>query len=336
MKKILYIGNNLNNKNSNVSSINILGYLFEKEGYTLYYSSSKVNKIVRLLDMIQSCFINRKVVDFVIIDTYSTWNFYFAIVVSQLCRLLALKYILRLNGGNLEKRLKNSKWLSKIIFNNAYKLVSPSLYLNDLFKTYGYHNVVYIPNSIEIGLYPFKKREIQKIKLLWVRSFSEIYNPRLAVSIYKGLLDENIDAKLCMVGPDSDGSFSNVKLLAKKLSVEVKFTGKLSKIEWKKLSEDYNIFINTTNFDNMPVSVIEAMALGLVIVSTNVGGMPYLIEDKQDGILVGPNNEKVFIEAISELINSPKSYNEMVFNARAKVEQFDWEVIKHLWFKVLQ
>ena len=66
------------------------------------------------------------------------------------------------------------------------------------------------------------------------------------------------------------------------------FTGKLSKQEWRDLSKDYNVFINTTNFDNTPVSVIEAMALGIPVVSTNVGGLPFLITDKVDGVLVEP------------------------------------------------
>lgn len=49
-------------------------------------------------------------------------------------------------------------------------------------------------------------------------------------------------------------------------------------------------FINTTNYDNKPISVIEAMACGLCIVSTNVGGISYLLEDEKDALLVPPDN----------------------------------------------
>ena len=56
---------------------------------------------------------------------------------------------------------------------------------------------------------------------------------------------------------------------------KITITGILRKAEWIELSKDYDVFINTTNVDNMPVSVIEAMALGMPIVSTNVGGIPF-------------------------------------------------------------
>jgi glycosyltransferase involved in cell wall biosynthesis len=222
-----------------------------------------------------------------------------------------------------------------LIFNNAYKNVSPSQYLKDAFEGLGYSNIHYIPNTIELEKYQFKIRKIDKVKLLWVRSFSKIYNPLLAVRLLKSLLDDGIDASLCMVGPDSDGTFKKTKLLAKRLKVDVRFTGKLTKTVWIELSQDYNVFINTTNFDNMPVSVIEAMALGISVVSTNVGGMPYLIKNNFDGILVEPNNSQLFVEAIKGLMADQSDTDRLVKNARYKVEQYDWNVVKQQWYSVL-
>ena len=120
MKRILYIGNKLNSKNSNVSSIDTLVPLFENEGYTLYYASSRINKVLRLCEMLLACIRYRNKVDFVIIDTYSTLNFYYALLCSQLCRILKLNYIPSLNGGNLPKRLRENPWFCRLIFNNAY------------------------------------------------------------------------------------------------------------------------------------------------------------------------------------------------------------------------
>ena len=172
--------------------------------------------------------------------------------------------------------------------------------------------------------------------MLWVRSFSEIYNPLLAVKILKSLKDNGLNASLCMVGPEGDGSLEKTKGYAKALGVDVIFTGKLLKEEWIDVSKDYNIFLNTTNFDNMPVSVMEAMALGLPIISTNVGGLPFLIENEHDGILVNPNDVSGFVEAIREIITSPEKAIMLTQNARRKVEAFDWVNIKLRWISLLK
>ncbi|MDO5981682.1 glycosyltransferase family 4 protein [Flavivirga spongiicola] len=334
MKSLLYIGNQFNNK-GNQSSIDILGLLFRGEGYKVFSASKKKNIVLRLCHMLWTCFKYKRKVDVVLIDTYSTLNFYYAFFVSQLCRLLKLRYIPILHGGNLPERLKKSPGLSKAIFNHAYKNVAPSEYMKSNFEDLGYLNIVCIPNSITLNNYTFQERPFDKVKLLWVRSLSKIYNPILAIKVLKALKDLNMNAELCMVGPDSDGSMQKVIDYAKELKVEVTFTGKLSKEEWIEKSKDYNIFINTTNFDNMPVSVIEAMALGLPIISTNVGGMPFLIEDGHTGILVEPDSVKAFIKAIKKLLNSPKESSIMALNARKTAEQLDWNVVKNQWFQVL-
>jgi glycosyltransferase involved in cell wall biosynthesis len=266
-----------------------------------------------------------------LIDTYSTTNFYYALLVSQLCRLLHLKYMPILHGGNLPQRLEHSPRLSQIIFQHAAHNIAPSLYLKEAFEAKGYTNVTYIPNSIQLRQYPLTSRRFDEPKLFWVRSFASLYHPQLAVRVLKALRDRGMDAQLCMVGPDSDGSLAEVKALAKSLSVPVSFTGKLTKAEWTTLSKDYNVFINTTNFDNTPVSVIEAMALGLPVVSTNVGGMPYLISHDVDGLLVPPKDVEAMVVAILNLFEDPSKRALLIANARRKVEGFDWEVVKHQW-----
>lgn len=335
MKNVLYIGNKLNNKTSNLSGIQTLGALLESEGFNLYYASSRTNKVIRLLDMVWSCLRLSRKIDVVLIDTYSTQNFFFALVISQMCRLLSVDYIPILHGGNLELRLRNNPRWSSFIFKNAKYNVSPSLFLKTIFENAGFNNIIHIPNAVKINDYNYKIRTSNKPKLLWVRSFSKIYNPELAIHTLNKLIETYPNASLCMVGPDADGSQKQVESVAKKLNLNVKFTGKLEKKEWIHLSKDYNIFINTTNFDNTPVSVIEAMALGLPVISTNVGGIPYLINHDVDGILVAPNEPETMCTAIISVINNSEKRQELTENARKKVQKFDWNQIKLLWFKAL-
>ena len=241
-----------------------------------------------------------------------------------------------LHGGSLPARLKAHPNMSGLVFSNSYRNVTPSLYLKHAFENHGYSNLVFIPNTILIKNYQPTQKSFKIIKLLWVRSFSKIYNPTMAIRVLKELIDAGYSAELCMVGPDSDGTLNGVKRLAKQLNVPVTFTGKLPKKKWIALAENYNIFINTTNFDNMPVSVIEAMALGLPVISTNVGGMPYLITDKVDGLLVRKNDIDAMVNAIIHIFENKDFAAVLTKNARRKVEQFDWQVVRHLWFNILE
>lgn len=337
MKRIIYIGNNLSEKSNYHSAMAALTKLLQSEGHSVICSSDKTNKLSRLLAMCYTIIKHRKTTDVVLIDTFSTSNFYYALLTSQLARLFSLKYIPILHGGNLPSRLKHSEFLSILIFKYADQNVSPSLYLANEFKKYNFETV-YIPNTIPIAEIPFKFHTVLEPKLLWVRAFDKIYNPAMAIKVLAILKASHKNASLCMVGPDKDGSLNQAKELALQLGVadSVTFTGVLPKELWHQMSVNYDIFINTTNIDNMPVSIIEAMALGLPIVSTNAGGLPYLIENGVEGLLIPVNAENKMAEAIEFLLCNSEKAGEMSKNAREKAEKFDGNSVKTQWNKLLE
>lgn len=333
---LLYIGNKLSENGNTATSIETLGRFLEVEGYTIFYASSKKNKIVRMLDMIYTTIRYVNKVEYVLIDVYSTQNFWFAFIISQLCRVLRLKYICKLHGGNLPIRIEKSPFFSRLVFNNAYSNLAPSKYLLEAFEKKHFNNLKYIPNTIDLKEYNYIERNGNFPRLLWVRSFSVIYNPNMAIKVFFLLKNEFPNAELCMVGPDKENLIDECQELAKELQLDVTFTGKLEKEEWINLSNNYNVFINTTHFDNTPVSVIEAMALGLSIVSTNVGGIPYLLKHKENALLVEDNDAIAMAEAIKQLVNDKELKKQMQINSRLLVEEFDWEKIKHQWFDLLK
>ena len=332
MKKILYIGNKLSKKGTTITSIETLGLFLQQEGFEVVTVSSKKNKIFRMLDMIWNTVYHSKNTSVVLIDTYSTTNFLYAVIIGSICRTFDLPYIPILRGGNLPSRLQKSKKQSSKLFGKAKTNVAPSFYLLEAFKNKGYTNLTYIPNTIEINNYPFLLRKNIRPKLLWVRSFSKIYNPMLALYVLEDLMKAGYEkAELCMIGPEKDDTFQACKTYAEKNNLPVTFTGGLSKTEWIAQSKKYDIFINTTNVDNTPVSVIEAMALGLPVISTSVGGVPFLINDGIDGLLVSTDNAELFSMKIKKILDNEVDYKEMSLNAREKVENFDWNVVKEKW-----
>ncbi|WGK63818.1 glycosyltransferase family 4 protein [Croceiramulus getboli] len=334
MKKLLYVGNRLSQKGKTVTSIETLGNLLEQEGYTVYKTSSRSNKVLRLLDMLYTTFNRRNDVDYVLIDTYSTLNFWYAYAVGRLCQVLSLPYIPILRGGDLPKRLHTHPKACQRLFKNAQINVSPSPYLMEVFRQAGISNLKLIPNTLELDRYPFRQRAEIRPKILWVRAFDAIYNPMMALEVLQFLLKSNPKAELCMVGPDKDGSLGACQAFAIEHQLPVTFTGKLEKAAWIDMAADYDIFLNTTTIDNTPVSVMEAMALGLPVVSTRVGGIPYLLTENETALLVPSGDVFACSQAIRQLLDDPKKAQQIASNARGLVATMDWQTVKSQWFEL--
>jgi glycosyltransferase involved in cell wall biosynthesis len=223
-----------------------------------------------------------------------------------------------------------------MLFNNAFINVSPSEYLKFHFEKFGITNVICIPNSINLSDYTFKERQNFAPNILWVRAFATIYNPKMAVDVLHLLQEKYPEATLTMVGPDKDGSLETIKNYANQLNLNVAITGKLSKNEWTDLAKNHDIFINTTHFDNTPVSVLEAMALGLPVVSTNVGGLPFLISHQKNGYLVNDTNVVEMTKQIEKIINFPTQTTEIITNAKNMISKMDWRVVENQWSSLLR
>ncbi|MDX1471841.1 MAG: glycosyltransferase family 4 protein [Flavobacteriaceae bacterium] len=334
-KRILYIGNDLQVNSFTATYISFFSKMLKKEGYKVRTASTRNNKALRLGEMLSMIIRYKDSTDIVLIDTYGAMNFYYAYLVGKACQMLNMEYIPILQGGNLPERLEGSKKLSASLFGNAKINIAPSRFLYDSFRSYGFDNLQIIPNSINTENYPFRERSEYRPKLLWVRRFQKRYNPLMALKVLQMIKKKYPEASLCMVGPEKDGSMATCKKLAKKFDLDVRFTGKLKKKHWAQLASNYDFFINTTSVDNTPISVIEAMSLGLAVVSTNVGGMPVLIQNGHDGILVPEDDERTMASKIIELIDNPVEAKRICENAREKVELFDWSLIKEQWNKVL-
>lgn len=331
---ILFLGNMLSKHGLAPAMSELLADKLSKH-YPIVRASEKSNMLWRLIDMIWHILYYRKTCNIVIMDVFSTRAFWYAWVCANIMRFVRIEYITILRGGGLPGRIDRNPISSKAIFKFAVYNVCPSIYLGRAFKKYNYP-VKVVPNFIELEKYPFRLRDSIRPTLLGVRSFHHIYNPMLALEILFVLRRNYPDARLCMVGPDKDGSLEIVKARAKSLNLIdcIEFTGRLSKTDWISKSSSYDIFINTTNFDNMPVSVLEAMALGFPIISTRVGGIPDLIENGKNGLLVDAGIAEAFVQRIIDLVESPALTRLLSKEARLFAETFSWENVKPYWVEL--
>lgn len=319
-----------------VGVIEFLTPVFE-ERFKVYTASDKRNQLLRLFHMLYTVWKYRKGARLIIIDTYSTKAFWYSYLVARLAKILKIPYIPFLHGGNFPSKLPQLSQRQLQIFSDAAVNISPSIYLKEAFEKYHFH-VAYMPNAIHLENYTFKYRKHLSPRLLWVRAFDKIYNPVMAIEVLHQVKEKFPEATLCMIGKDKDGTMGLAKERAAALGLSdaVTFTGYMSKASWLKLSESYDVFFNTTNIDNHPVSVVEAMALGLPVVSTNAGGIPYFITSGENGLLSEVGDADHMASQILTLLNDADLAGKLSEQGRKSVEDLDLGVMKLRWWELIE
>jgi len=332
--QLLFIGNYFSNT---AISYEILNYLRHK-GWVVKYTSTKKNRVLRLIDMLFTIVIENKNFQVAHVDVFSGFAFFWALCCVYLLKLFSKAIILTLHGGNLPEFSRKYPFLIRVLFKNANVITVPSRYLLFSMKEY-YPDLFLIPNPINIKKFEFLQRRRIEPNLIWLRAFHEIYNPTLAPKLVAILKKRYPDIKLLMIGADkADGSLQNTKKLSEDLSLtkHIDFIGMISREDVPNWLNKGDILINTTNIDNTPISILEAMAVGLCIISTNVGGIPHLLENEKDALLVPPDNPEDMANAIHRVLSDSELAKNLSINARKKVEKFDWEEIYPLWEKLLR
>ncbi len=167
---------------------------------------------------------------------------------------------------------------------------------------------------------------------MWLRTFHDIYNPFMAVRVLARLRESHAEAVLVMAGQDK-GLQAETQRLAMDLGVQdaVRFPGFLDMEGKIRLGNEVDIFINTSRVDNMPVTIVEACAMGLPVVSVGVGGILDLLRHEQTGLLVGDDDVEAMTAGIRRLLDDPDLAGHLSVNARRLAERSDWERVRPQW-----
>jgi glycosyltransferase involved in cell wall biosynthesis len=263
---------------------------------------------------------------------FSNWNWINSAVAILTAKLLRKPITMVYRGGGFAAFAARAPWAVLPFLRRVDQLIVPSGYLHREFDTYGLRHRI-IPNVIELDGWPYRRRERLAPKLLWVRHIRPGYNPWMAVEVLERVRRRFPEATLTMAG---DGNMEEE--MRRRLHDEnvqgVEMVGHLPLARLRELLAAGEIFINTTNVDNQPRSVMEAMACGLPVVSTNVGGVPFLIDDRVHGILVPPRDPDAMAAAVLELLDTPELALKLADAAIDLVRSFSWESSRHLWRQV--
>ena len=156
-------------------------------------------------------------------------------------------------------------------------------------------------------------------------AYSATHEPRKGhiylIQAFSIVLKEFPNAKLVLTGKGP--LTKNLKHLAKKLKIEknIIFTGQIPYKDLYNLLHNINIFVFPSLAEICPIAVLEAMAAGKPIVATNVGGIPEIVKQNINGILVQPKNPEKLASAIIEIAKNPKKAEIMGQKSRKIVEE---------------
>ncbi len=305
-------------------------------GWPVTATSEKLSRAARLLDM-QHTIWSRGPFAVAQVDVYSGAAFLWAEAACWSLRRRRTPFVLTLHGGRLPDFARRRPRRVRRLLAGARAVTTPSEFLRRAMSPYG-SELQLVPNPLDLGVYPFTPRRAPRPRLIWLRAFHRIYNPELAPRVLGRLIASHPTAELTMIGPDKgDGSLERTRRRAETLGVadRITYTGWVAKERVPELLARADVFLNTADADNAPVSVTEAMACGLCVVSTDAGGLPDLIDHGENALLVGRDDAAAMASAVASVLEDPELAARLSSGARREAAARDWSRVLPVWEELL-
>lgn len=329
--KIIIVGLFSNPKTAPVTQASVLASVLRENGYTVITTSGFINKWLRLADIILSLLLNAGRYNVAIVQFYSGNSFIWQYIAAIITKLLGKDLVFTVHGGGVPAKLKskNSRYLQ--LLKTADLITVPSRYMQNELAEFGLKTIL-IENIIDLKQYTFQDKKAIGPRLLWMRAFSDIYNPLMAVRVVNALRNKYPEVKMIMGGPDL-GMLSATKRLIHDLGLDdnIVLAGFIDTEMKQQYALSCDIYISTNKIDNAPVTFIEMWAMGLPVVSTNVGGIPYLIENNKTGIIVNDDDYNQMARAVESLIENNENTLAIIKNARVQAALYDEAPVLQKW-----
>lgn len=314
----------------------ILAQALTRRGFPVRTTSSVVQPLGRAADTLACLWRWRRTTDVVITSVFSGRAFRIADTTTALAERLGLPVVLVLHGGALPDFARGHGEALRRLGRRAAAVVAPSEYLRvelaDLMP-----DTQVIPNVLDLSQYEYRERRELRPRILWMRTFHEIYQPSLALDVLEQVRDSYPDVTLTMAGQDK-GLLAPTRADAvhRGLGEAVHFAGFLDPQAKRREFAAHDVFLNTTLVDNAPVSIVEAAASGLPVVATAVGGVPYLLEDGTTGLLTGAQDVAGLAGNVLRLLEDPDVAGRLSRQGRRLAESWSEPAVVAAWEALLQ
>ena len=264
----------------------------------------------------------------------SGWSWQlFAAPVLWLAPLRRCPVIVNYRGGEAGSYFQSAWRRVKPSLNKAALVVVPSGFLRAVFAEYGQSTRV-IPNIVDLNVFkPVHDTTAvgRPFTLVITRNLEPIYGIETALKALAEVLRSAPAARLRIAG--SGPQESELRAFASTLGISsaVEFTGQLDRRGIVQLYAEADAMLNPTTVDNMPNSVIEALACGLPVISTDVGGVPYIVRHEETALLVAPNDPAAMAAAVLRLQEDATLCERLRREGLAQVAQYAWPAVREQW-----
>ncbi len=272
-----------------------------------------------------------KTVDVIHVFSNSGWAWQlFSAPVVWIGWINKIPVIINYRGGEAKQYLDKSIHWVRPTLNRAATLIVPSAYLQKIFSEFDFKTEI-IPNIINLDRFTPKMNSQQCFHLMVARNLENIYGIDTAILAVKHIKKIYPQVRLSIAGsgPQENELLALVKDL--RLEDSVKFIGKITPDEMVQLFHDSDIMLNPSLVDNMPNAILESMACGVPVVTTNAGGIPFIVENNVTALLVEINNPEEMANAVIKLFQDESLFNTLTNNGIEEVKKYAWNVVKLQW-----
>ena len=271
--------------------------------------------------------------DLVHVFSASYWSFVLApLPAILLARRFGKRVVLHYHSGEAPDHLARWGPLVHPWLRLVDEIVVPSEFLRAVFAQYGYRARV-IRNIVDTARFTYRERRVLRPRLLSTRNLEPHYQVDNTLRAFIHVRAHYPEATLTVAGSGSEES--RLRELAHSLRVAgVRFVGRVEPEAMPRLCDDADIFLNSSVIDNQPVSVLEAFACGLPVVSTDTGDLAALVRDGETGLIVPPKDPPAMAGAILRLLGDPQQTVAMTRQARQETEQYTWAHVRQEWATV--
>jgi L-malate glycosyltransferase len=246
-----------------------------------------------------------------------------------IAKLFGRPVVLNYHSGEAPDHLRRSALARHVMRNWVDLNAVPSAFLRDVLQGFGIRAQV-VPNTVDLHQFTYRVRDPLRPRLLCTRNFEEMYNVACVLRAFARVQTRHPHATLTLVGSGSQED--SLRALALSLELRnVTFTGAVPPAEISRYYAEADVFVQAPRIDNMPLSVLEAFASGLPVVSTDVGGVPYILTHGIHGLLAPDDDDEAIAAWVLTLLESPSYARQLADSARASCSAYTWPVARQGW-----